>query len=704
VAQVASEAEGRGSRGELALVLGLAIASSLATALPFAWNGTLYHDTLHAFSFTAENLDSLNRFGEPAWWSPNVTAGMPAYFYGMLGQPNLARPSFVAIGAVAWGLGQLDVRLPSALPFYVFSFGFLIPLLFLVGVWLVARRVLRSRVAVAYALVLAAFSPGVLVNLGDPGILENTAYALFATAALLRFVGRPTRKSFAILAAALLLLALGASQMLLATAAPMLLALVLALLAFSRGARRAARAIPPAPAAAAFVALAIVVLPSALAYRQQHAEIVHADLGRELGYAFGELKSGNPLQLVVASVPGVGFDWDVYKQPRAGPPAAYQVLSLQDGAQIGNNYLGLLAIPLAAIGLVAGRRRVRVPLFAIGMLVATTYLMYGASPLFAPALVAFAPLRTLNHFGDMLHGGGAFLVVAFAAALGLETLERRPDWLRRVALGFPIWSALGLVAFGRFAAPPPELFAFVIATSVAFAACFLLASRTRSKRWLVAAVAISLVDVATLSFFYLRGIHGGAERVDESRTGDSIAATTRLARVFMLRETKRLAEAGIAVDALPLHAVFCAATAENGPITPAQIAAGFEGAPAQRRVVLRADAESAPVLAAFATPPARCDVAVGLLHGTYNELRVTLEASQPALFLVRDGYAPEWRASVNGAPVPVHRAFGAFKAVAIPAGRSRLLLRYEPPGVAVALIAAYAVVVLAAMEAFRMRD
>ena len=126
-----------GRRAELASVLGLALAAAAFTAGPFLWRGALYHDTLHAFSYFSDNLDSLHRFGEPAWWSPNVNAGMPGYFYAMLGQPNLARPAFVAIGAVVWLLGRLGVPLHGVLPLYVCYFGLLIPALFLLGVWAV---------------------------------------------------------------------------------------------------------------------------------------------------------------------------------------------------------------------------------------------------------------------------------------------------------------------------------------------------------------------------------------------------------------------------------------------------------------------------------------------------------------------------------------------------------------------------------------
>lgn len=697
---------------EAAAVIALAIASALCVAAPFAWRGVLYHDTLHAFSYFADNLDSLNRFGEPAWWSPNITAGMPGYFYGMLGQPNLARPAFVAIGAIAWALGQVGVRLPSALPLYAFQFGFLIPAIFLLGTWLVARQVFRTRTAVFYVLAVAAVSPGILVNLSDPGVLENSGYALLCTAALLRFVGRPTRRSFAILVAAALLLSVGASQMVLATAAPLLVALAVTLVACTRSTRRALRAIPPAHALVALALLAATALPSALAYQQQHGEIVHADLGRSLDYSYGELKSGNPLQFLVASVPGVGFDWDVYKQPAAGPPAEYGIRTLQWGQEIGNNYLGLLATPLAAIGLVAGRRRVRVPLFVMVMISATVFVMYGASPAFAPFLVALSPLRTLNHFGDLLYGGGAFLLVLFAAGLGLETLERRRDWLRRTARWFPLWSVVALAGYRAWAEPPSVLLACAIAASAGFAVLFWLAARAvrpaRARALLAGVVVLSLVDVSTLAFLFLRGIHGGAGPVDESRFGRSIGddgvVTTRLARVFMLRETKHLAESELPVESLPFRAGFCAAAAEDGPITPEQLAAGFGGPAPGRRVVLRPDADAAPVLAAFAAEPARCEIEFGRGNGRYNAVRLPVRAAQPALVFFRDGYAPEWQATVNGAPVPILRAFGAFKAVAVPAGESVVDLRYAPPGVGISLAVAYAIVLLAAVVAWRMRE
>lgn len=61
--------------------------------------------------------------------------------------------------------------------------------------------------------------------------------------------------------------------------------------------------------------------------------------------------------------------------------------------------------------------------------------------------------------------------------------------------------------------------------------------------------------------------------------------------------------------------------------------------------------------------------------------RLAIEADAPAagVVVLRDGHAPGWTAMVGGRPVPV-RGQGRHRAVAIPAGRSAVEMRYVPPG------------------------
>jgi hypothetical protein len=62
-----------------------------------------------------------------------------------------------------------------------------------------------------------------------------------------------------------------------------------------------------------------------------------------------------------------------------------------------------------------------------------------------------------------------------------------------------------------------------------------------------------------------------------------------------------------------------------------------------------------------------------------ERLELEVEASRPTLLLVRDAFAPGWSARVDGRSVPTQRADGRHRAVAIPSGKSRVVLEYRPP-------------------------
>ena len=58
------------------------------------------------------------------------------------------------------------------------------------------------------------------------------------------------------------------------------------------------------------------------------------------------------------------------------------------------------------------------------------------------------------------------------------------------------------------------------------------------------------------------------------------------------------------------------------------------------------------------------------------EIETTLPA--PGYLVLTDRHAPEWEARVNGAPAPILRANGAFRAVALPTGTHRVHFTYRP--------------------------
>jgi uncharacterized membrane protein YfhO len=62
-----------------------------------------------------------------------------------------------------------------------------------------------------------------------------------------------------------------------------------------------------------------------------------------------------------------------------------------------------------------------------------------------------------------------------------------------------------------------------------------------------------------------------------------------------------------------------------------------------------------------------------------DRLRLEATLNAPGYVVVLDGYAPGWRARVDGRDVPVLQANVAFRAVAVPAGTHRIELVYRPP-------------------------
>jgi hypothetical protein len=75
-----------------------------------------------------------------------------------------------------------------------------------------------------------------------------------------------------------------------------------------------------------------------------------------------------------------------------------------------------------------------------------------------------------------------------------------------------------------------------------------------------------------------------------------------------------------------------------------------------------------------ATPPSRAQVTAR----SANRLSVETETVGPGFLVLSEVWYPGWRATVNGAPVPVLRVNGSLRAVPVPAGASTVELWYAP--------------------------
>jgi hypothetical protein len=71
--------------------------------------------------------------------------------------------------------------------------------------------------------------------------------------------------------------------------------------------------------------------------------------------------------------------------------------------------------------------------------------------------------------------------------------------------------------------------------------------------------------------------------------------------------------------------------------------------------------------------------AIAAIREGADWIQMQVEADRPTTVVVRDAYAPGWRAWVNGRAAPVSRVDGRHRGVEVPAGASRVELRYRPP-------------------------
>jgi len=107
-----------------------------------------------------------------------------------------------------------------------------------------------------------------------------------------------------------------------------------------------------------------------------------------------------------------------------------------------------------------------------------------------------------------------------------------------------------------------------------------------------------------------------------------------------------------------------------------------------RKVVL----ETAPSFRRRPNEPG--DPPVEVLELRRNGYALAVDAPRPGLVYCSESWFPGWRATVDGREVPILRANYAFRAVEVPAGRSRVELSYRPPGLAAGLAASAVTVVV----------
>jgi len=728
-AEVPVPAEGGAGRRWVILgIIALAMFSFLTLDRHF-FAGKLYHDNEAGYGLFHDNLHSLNQFGEPAWWLPNIQAGFPGYYYSLL-MGNSGSPVFMAFGFACWLLGLAGVMLTHFLPLYVIYFGFAVPLLFLFAVWGMARRLLQNPWARVYVLLIAAFSPAVIAHLSDANHLEPLAYALFFVGAYMDWLRQLDRRRFFWLLFTISLLGLSCNYNIFVAVLPFcLLAAVFSVIpATSRGLLRQAWAATPLWKFAVCVLVFGVAASANLTTLRQGGtlgvegtravEFKEAnDPDSRVAYPLWAVKPGNPLEYLGASTPGVSFGtWDNYMAKRDAFPPQFLPESHRAGSY-GYGYLGLLCIPLAAIGLITGRSPLREGLIAALGLFMLILALAAFSPFFSPAFELVPLLRSVNHFSDLTYRASGNLLLILAAGLGIQSLlegARARRWaLLMVFGGWTVLSA-AFIMYLRDKPPVDTLMGLAAASACLFAVLLACMAREEDERytrlWVAALVCLAAVDVSSVAYWHVRTTMNPPamdyDRLAPGGVGLAAKETRRnLDTILRMRQLDTFRRTGMPFEALPYARLFQhAETVESGKVEKRHVAEAISN----RRDAVLALNESAEARAVCARLAEASAQASGLPAGdirltfrSYNEVQMQVESPEPAVLFLSDAYAPYWVATLNGQPAPVLRALDGFKAVLVPAGSSLVTFRFVVPMVGTCLIAAYGLMLIIFLAALR---
>jgi uncharacterized membrane protein YfhO len=88
-----------------------------------------------------------------------------------------------------------------------------------------------------------------------------------------------------------------------------------------------------------------------------------------------------------------------------------------------------------------------------------------------------------------------------------------------------------------------------------------------------------------------------------------------------------------------------------------------------------------------------------------DRVRLEVQTDTPALLVLSEAYDPAWRATIDGTTTPVYVANHVLRAIAVPAGKHMVELRYAPRwfpvGIAISVGISVALVSLGGLALWR---
>jgi hypothetical protein len=400
------------------------------------------------------------------------------------------------------------------------------------------------------------------------------------------------------------------------------------------------------------------------------------------------LKPGNSVDFLAVSLPGFGMTWQNQDTEWTLGPAQME-------RQYGFNYMGIPTFALGFFGLMCGKMSVRRRLFYALIAFGCAVCMSGSSPFMATLLSIPSPLRSNDHFSDVLFRVGGFLVFIIGSVNAWQALIYGGKSTRTL---FAAWyGGLFLIMMCVFVgmvgikSAGNQAFGFFALAGLIYLVLFIALSRATTRRTVNALAGVVLlllfVDLSTISYLYLRIYWPRGSSPDETPAlGDVGLRNMRpdyyTETLISHQSLLDLLRAGINPGAFPGLKAFSTAHAINSLEEERQLLGSPVNFDQYNSLGIEATGASDPALSRFlaaGTPATSVTVDVTGFSRTYNQIHFGLNASDEGLLFIRDAYSPYWHARVNGQPRPVYRALSNFKCVVIPKGTSTLDIDFSPP-------------------------
>jgi hypothetical protein len=190
--------------------------------------------------------------------------------------------------------------------------------------------------------------------------------------------------------------------------------------------------------------------------------------------------------------------------------------------------------------------------------------------------------------------------------------------------------------------------------------------------WLSYGTTFENVKSPLLQVLNLKYVFSSSPDSPAGGTGADVVASTSVARVWRLRDVQP--RSFLVSDAL---------VARDDSAAVSALRAAPEAV--YRRVVLSAPGP-AHLVGASVHSTIGGESAIAAIRYGPSESVWQVHAPEAGYMVTTDAYYPGWRAYVDGVRTPIYRANIAFRAIEVPAGEHRVVYRYEPAWLPVALI------------------